>query len=345
MNITTYCKNKTELDISLQTGIDNLIIGSNRFSYQNRFSFDESELAKLFSEIDNLTLSLEFFPSNSDFNEIIYLLDDLLLHRNKLNVRVCDTGLAYYLMKNYPQINIEFDFFRGYNNIASIELFAGKFSKHLKKIIFPREITLEELKKIPSIKDFQCELFVYGFFPVLISKRKLLSPVIQGNKSFQREKIKANQYEERKFFIEENQNGTIMTLDKKYSVIEQFDMFKPFIDSVVVDLTHINDYLEYKKAISFFQNFFNKKEFVREYFDFIQSDTNSGFFLENDTDQNLRKRKELEDMILVAEVVATTKPDVVAIETYEDFSLDDKLIAYNPKEEKIIYQLHKISNL
>lgn len=155
-----------------------------RYSAKN-FDIHELEEAINYSHLRNVKvfLTLNTLVKNSEFNSAV----ELALKAYNLGIDaiiVQDIGLAYFLIKNFPNLPIHAS-----TQMTCHNLSGTKFLENLgfKRIVLSRELSLSEIEYIKSHTSCEIEVFVHGALCISYSGQCLYSSLI-GSRSGNRGK-------------------------------------------------------------------------------------------------------------------------------------------------------------
>ncbi len=181
LEILSPCGSPESLDAALNAGTDAVYLGLSSFSARKNaanFSFDELKSGvkkahrqgvKVYAAINTLV-----------FDDEIKELEKTVLQAEEANVNaviVQDLGVTSVIKKTAPSLKLHASTQMTVTSASGAE-FAKKYG--FKRVVLPRELSFEEIKKITSAVDIETEVFVHGALCVCLSGQCLLSAVIGG---------------------------------------------------------------------------------------------------------------------------------------------------------------------
>ena len=126
-------------------------------------------------------VTLNIVANDSDFKNIDQFLE--LLVRAKVDgVIVSDTGMIFYMRKNFPSLNVHVSTQANVNNCYSAKFYADM---GVTRIVLARELSISQIKEISRAVGDKVELeaFVHGAMCISYSGRCLLSNYMTGRDS------------------------------------------------------------------------------------------------------------------------------------------------------------------
>ena len=181
LEILAPCGSPESLDAALNAGADAVYLGLSSFSARKNavnFKFDELKAGvkkahrqgvKVYAAINTLI-----------FDDEIKELEKTVLQAEEAEVNaviVQDLGAANVIKKISPNLNLHASTQMTVTSASGAEF----VKKHgFKRVVLPRELSFEEIKKITCSVDIETEVFVHGALCVCLSGQCLLSAVIGG---------------------------------------------------------------------------------------------------------------------------------------------------------------------
>lgn len=181
LEILAPCGSPESLNAALNAGADAVYLGLSSFSARKNavnFTFDDLKAGvkkahrygvKVYAAINTLV-----------FDDEIKELEKTVIQAKEAEVNaviVQDLGAAKIIKKLAPELKLHASTQMTVTS-ASGAAFAKKYG--FTRIVLPRELSLEEIKKITSHTDIETEVFVHGALCVCVSGQCLLSAVIGG---------------------------------------------------------------------------------------------------------------------------------------------------------------------
>ena len=171
-------------------------------------------------------VTLNIVANDSDFKNIDQFLE--LLVRAKVDgVIVSDTGMIFYMRKNFSSLNVHVSTQANVNNCYSAKFYADM---GVTRIVLARELSISQIKEISKAVGDKVELeaFVHGAMCISYSGRCLLSNYMTGRDSNRGACVQAcrwnytirevNKSEE--YPIEEDERGTYILNSKDLCMIK-----------------------------------------------------------------------------------------------------------------------------
>ena len=173
---------------AVQNGADAVYFGADKFNARiNGINFSNEELKKAitYAKLRNVKtyLTLNILIKNDEFKEAIELVE--YAYECGLDALIVqDLGLARFIIKNYPDLEVHASTQMTVHNIEGV-----KELKKLgfKRVVLSRELNLDEIKDIYNQTKEDLEVFVHGALCISYSGQCLMSSII-GQRSGNRGK-------------------------------------------------------------------------------------------------------------------------------------------------------------
>lgn len=162
-------------------------------------------------------------------------------------IRVCDPGVAYWLLVHFPEIPLQLIVETGNHNLESLlgwcEIFSGSLERLVLSIELPEEKLIEYCQTLPV----PCELLGVGQILLFYSPRSLLAEHLAEEDNFNPETplyLEATaafaDSPNRHFPTLETAHGTFMFLDKDQFILDKLDGLQAAgLHTVRLDLRHL----------------------------------------------------------------------------------------------------------
>ena len=162
-------------------------------------------------------------------------------------IRVCDPGVAYWLLIHFPEIPLQLIVETGNHNLESLLGWCEIFSGSLERLVLSIELPEEKLIAYCQALPVACELLGVGQILLFYSPRSLLAEHLAGEENFNPE---SPLYLEATAAFEDNPNrhlptletahGTFMFLDKDQFILDKLDALQAAgLHTVRLDLRHL----------------------------------------------------------------------------------------------------------
>ena len=185
LTITTFAESSEQIEQCAKNGANSFIIEDPAYSLlcrsepQNGVNYDRlttliNAIRKVSAKDASIIFNLDIIAHNNDFDDLKSLMN-FLLHKDINTVRIMDSGVANYLLREYPEIKIQLNTETGNNNYASIQFWKEKLGVSLDKIILSKELEYKHIKDIISKTHIHTELQIHGFVMLLYTKRRVLN--------------------------------------------------------------------------------------------------------------------------------------------------------------------------
>lgn len=176
MKILSPAGNLESLKMAVANGADEVYLGINDFNARNNidgFTTDTLKEAVDFAHLFNVKvfLAINILFADDEFERAV----NTLLTAYNLGVDafiVQDIGLATFIKKTYPQIELHASTQLGIHNLEGVRV-AEKIG--FKRVVLSRETPLSEIKRIRENSDVEIEYFVQGALCVSFSGNCYLS--------------------------------------------------------------------------------------------------------------------------------------------------------------------------
>ena len=180
MKILSPAGNLESLKIAVYNGADEVYLGIDDFNARNiqGFTTDTLKEAVDFAHLYGVRVfvAINILFSDKEF----YSAVQTLIRAYNLGVDafiVQDLGLAEYIYRNYPQIELHASTQMGIHNLEGVK-YIEKFG--FKRVVLSRETPLAEIKRIRDNSNIEIEYFVQGALCVSFSGNCYLSSYLFG---------------------------------------------------------------------------------------------------------------------------------------------------------------------
>ncbi|HAX79391.1 MAG TPA: hypothetical protein DCY88_27085 [Cyanobacteria bacterium UBA11372] len=191
---------------------------------------------------------------------------DRILQQWNLNcfdaIRVCDPGVAYWLLVHFPEIPLQLIVETGNHNLESLLGWCEFFSGSLERLVLSIELPEEKLIEYCQALPVACELLGVGQILLFYSPRSLLVEHLAGEQVTPGAGEQVSRGEEDNFNLEsplyleataafadnpnrhlptlETAHGTFMFLDKDQFILDKLDALQAAgLHTVRLDLRHL----------------------------------------------------------------------------------------------------------
>ena len=162
-------------------------------------------------------------------------------------IRVCDPGVAYWLLVHFPEIPLQLIVETGNHNLESLLGWCETFSGSLKRLVLSIELPEEKLIEYCQTLPVPCELLGVGQILLFYSPRSLLTEHLAEEDNFNPETplyLEATaafaDSPNRHFPTLETAHGTFMFLDKDQFILDKLDGLQAAgLHTVRLDLRHL----------------------------------------------------------------------------------------------------------
>lgn len=155
--------------------VDGVVLGVNELSTRIPFNIDINHLDDYISICRESNVKLYLALNNIYHEDDLQLLGETMsVLRNKeiSGIYFSDLGV-YQLAKEKKLINKLV-----YNPdtlVTNYEIANFMNSKHIKRIVISKEMTLEDILMFGEKSNITCEILIHGYYPMFYSRRKLVS--------------------------------------------------------------------------------------------------------------------------------------------------------------------------
>lgn len=227
--------NKEKLKTAFYFGADACYFAGKKFglrAYADNFT--NEELAEYVAYAHSLGkkayINVNIIAHNSDFDGLKEYLEFLVQIKADA-VIVADVGVAYYVRKYAPTLDLHISTQANITNVQSALFFKEMGAKRL---ILARELSIKEIAEIKKAvgEDVEIEVFVHGAMCISYSGRCLLSNYLTGRDSNRGACVQACRWNysiveknrpNEKFDIEEDERGTYIMNSRDLNMIEHLD--------------------------------------------------------------------------------------------------------------------------
>ena len=171
------------LKAAVQNGADTVYLGASNFNARARATnFDEQSLkeAVTCAKLHNVkvNLALNTLIKNDEFDDAV----KLAVYAHNIGVDaiiIQDLGLAHYLQKYHPQINLHGSTQMTVHNLEGVKILENSgFSR----VVLSRELNISEIEYIKANTNAEIEVFIHGALCISYSGQCLFSSIV-GDRS------------------------------------------------------------------------------------------------------------------------------------------------------------------
>ena len=169
------------LKAAVQNGADSVYFGANSFSaraFASNFDYKTLEEAINYAKLRNVKthLTLNTLITNNEFEDAIKLAE-YAYNCGIDAIIVQDFGLARYLIKNFPDLDIHGSTQMTIHNLECVQTLE-KFG--FKRAVLSRELSISEIYDICHKVNIETEVFIHGALCLSYSGQCLMSSMIGG---------------------------------------------------------------------------------------------------------------------------------------------------------------------
>ena len=166
---------------AVNNGADAIYLAGKRFGarkYANNFS--EEEIIKTIKYCHlygvKVYITVNTLIYDDEVEEFLRYIE--FIHKNNFDaVLIQDLGMFDLVRKTYPELEIHASTQMHINNLDGVKLME---ELGMKRVVLPRELSLEEIKEIKDNSTIELEVFVHGALCVSYSGQCLMSSLIGG---------------------------------------------------------------------------------------------------------------------------------------------------------------------
>ena len=287
-------------------------------------------------------VTLNIVANDSDFKHIDQFLE--LLVRAKVDgVIVSDTGMIYYIRKNFPSLNVHVSTQANVNNCYSAKFYADM---GVTRIVLARELSLNQIKEIAlAVGDkVELEAFVHGAMCISYSGRCLLSNYMTGRDSNRGACVQAcrwnytirevNKTEE--YPIEEDERGTYILNSKDLCMIKHLkELEDAGICSLKIEGRMKSDYYV-ASVVNAYRRALDNKNDIQTLEEELEKTSHrrytTGFYFGSDDKEFLASSMPIQTAEFIAKVVEDSQKGTVKVEMRNRFKTGDELEVLSPTD-------------
>lgn len=287
-------------------------------------------------------VTLNIVANDSDFKNIDQFLE--LLVRAKVDgVIVSDTGMIYYIRKNFPSLNVHVSTQANVNNCYSAKFYADM---GVTRIVLARELSISQIKEISRAVGDKVELeaFVHGAMCISYSGRCLLSNYMTGRDSNRGACVQAcrwnytirevNKSEE--YPIEEDERGTYILNSKDLCMIAHLkELEEAGVTSLKIEGRMKSDYYVASVVNAYRRALDNKNDLQTLETELEKTSHRrytTGFYFGSDDKEFLETSMPIQTAEFIAKVVEDSKSGKVKVEMRNRFKIGDELEILSPSD-------------
>lgn len=287
-------------------------------------------------------VTLNIVANDSDFKNIDQFLE--LLVRAKVDgVIVSDTGMIFYMRKNFPSLNVHVSTQANVNNCYSAKFYADM---GVTRIVLARELSISQIKEISRAVGDKVELeaFVHGAMCISYSGRCLLSNYMTGRDSNRGACVQAcrwnytirevNKSEE--YPIEEDERGTYILNSKDLCMIAHLKELKEAgVTSLKIEGRMKSDYYVASVVNAYRRALDNKNDLQTLETELEKTSHRrytTGFYFGSDDKEFLETSMPIQTAEFTAKVVEDSKSGKVKVEMRNRFKIGDELEILSPSD-------------
>ena len=169
------------LKASVMAGCDAVYLGGNHFgarAFSKNFSREEIVQAINYCHLYGVKvyITVNTLIYDDEVEEFLRYIE--FIHKNNVDaVLIQDLGMFDLVRKTYPELEIHASTQMHINNLDGVKLME---ELGMKRVVLPRELSLEEIKEIKDNSTIELEVFVHGALCVSYSGQCLMSSLIGG---------------------------------------------------------------------------------------------------------------------------------------------------------------------
>lgn len=287
-------------------------------------------------------VTLNIVANDSDFKNIDQFLE--LLVRAKVDgVIVSDTGMIFYMRKNFPSLNVHVSTQANVNNSYSAKFYADM---GVTRIVLARELSISQIKEISRAVGDKVELeaFVHGAMCISYSGRCLLSNYMTGRDSNRGACVQAcrwnytirevNKSEE--YPIEEDERGTYILNSKDLCMIAHLkELEEAGVTSLKIEGRMKSDYYVASVVNAYRRALDNKNDLPTLEAELEKTSHRrytTGFYFGSDDKEFLETSMPIQTAEFTAKVVEDSKSGKVKVEMRNRFKIGDELEILSPTD-------------
>ncbi len=287
-------------------------------------------------------VTLNIVANDSDFKNIDQFLE--LLVRAKVDgVIVSDTGMIFYMRKNFPSLNVHVSTQANVNNSYSAKFYADM---GVTRIVLARELSISQVKEISRAVGDKVELeaFVHGAMCISYSGRCLLSNYMTGRDSNRGACVQAcrwnytirevNKSEE--YPIEEDERGTYILNSKDLCMIAHLkELEEAGVTSLKIEGRMKSDYYVASVVNAYRRALDNKNDLQTLETELEKTSHRrytTGFYFGSDDKEFLETSMPIQTAEFIAKVVEDSKSGKVKVEMRNRFKIGDELEILSPTD-------------
>lgn len=309
-------------------------------------NFEDDEIVKAMNYLHQHGkkgyVTLNIVANDSDFKHIDQFLE--LLVRAKVDgVIVSDTGMIYYIRKNFPSLNVHVSTQANVNNCYSAKFYADM---GVTRIVLARELSISQIKEISKAVGDKVELeaFVHGAMCISYSGRCLLSNYMTGRDSNRGACVQAcrwnytirevNKSEE--YPIEEDERGTYILNSKDLCMIAHLkELEEAGVTSLKIEGRMKSDYYVASVVNAYRRALDNKNDLQTLETELEKTSHRrytTGFYFGSDDKEFLETSMPIQTAEFTAKVVEDSKSGKVKVEMRNRFKIGDELEILSPSD-------------
>jgi len=169
------------LKAAVQNGADSVYFGANNFSaraFANNFDYETLQMAIDYAKLRNVKthLTLNTLITNDEFKSAVDLAN--FAYNSGIDaIIVQDLGLALYLIKNFPGLDVHAS---TQMTIHNLECAQTMQKLGFKRAVLARELSIPEIYDICKNTNIEIETFIHGALCLSYSGQCLMSSIIGG---------------------------------------------------------------------------------------------------------------------------------------------------------------------
>ena len=169
------------LKASVIAGCDAVYLGGNHFgarAFSKNFSREEIVQAINYCHLYGVKvyITVNTLIYDDEVEEFLRYIE--FIHKNNVDaVLIQDLGMFDLVRKTYPELEIHASTQMHINNLDGVKLME---ELGMRRVVLPRELSLEEIKEIKDNSTIELEVFVHGALCVSYSGQCLMSSLIGG---------------------------------------------------------------------------------------------------------------------------------------------------------------------
>lgn len=258
---------------------DAILIGLKDFSTNLPIYFDMNDIVKINKKVKENNKELFISLNKNMFNSDLTVLKEILIKLDTLDIE----GIFFYdvsIVGLKKELNIKTDLVWSQEhfttNFATINYWNKKGVKYTR---VSNEITMKEIENISNNTDSKLILPVFGYLPMFMSKRKLVTNYKKYFNLCDDSKLYYMYKENKKYPIVENDLGTCVYTDEPINLYNEYDSIENVVDYVILN-SFLIDEDEFMKVLDYYKTK-QENDVIKKY--------NNSFFMHKESIYKVKK--------------------------------------------------------